>query len=217
VEEALVEEDVALGVRDHCRIPPRLLAHVLLASLVIVSSTLLSPAIKGLLLEGIRVDRELVFVELDLVLVSGTPLHGAVSCLHEAYGRLLLPARIICELDYFALLCLDDLGLDYGLYGLPAALMPLCLDLSTQWLLTIPLIYKLKFGPGNMGLGPLVNYFVRLLRLLRHHLLLLMVLVQLHQVDGLVIRRTPGLYYWFGGWLALDMSLGGFGLVLITI
>ena len=130
VEEALVEEDVALGVRDHCRIPPRLLPHVFLASLVIVSSTLLSPAIKGLLLEGIRVDRELVFVELDLVLVSGTPLHGAVSRLHEAYGRLLLPAGIICELDYFALLCLDDLGLDHGLYGLPAALMLLCLDLS---------------------------------------------------------------------------------------
>ena len=68
-----------------------------------------------------------------------------------------------------------------------------------------------------MGLGPLVNYFVWLLRLLRHHLLLLMVLVQLHQVDSLVIRRASGLYYWFGGWLALDMSLGGFGLVLITI
>lgn len=95
-----------------------------------------------LLLEGVRINRKLIFVELDLILVSGSSFHRAVSGLDEAYRGLLLPAGIIIELDHLSLLGLNDLGLHHGLDCLPAAFVALGLDLRAQRLLTIPLVYK---------------------------------------------------------------------------
>lgn len=95
----------AIRVLNAGSVPPRLLPMSLRRrALVLAAQSQLYHVPQTMILaNGLRVHREFIFVELNLVLVADPPLHRSVSRLDEANRHLLL-ARVPARLDDLGLL-----------------------------------------------------------------------------------------------------------------
>lgn len=177
----------ALSMLHLGSVPPRLLQLRLgRGAVVLAAQSQLYHVPEAMLLpESRRLRSELVLIELNLVLVAHPPLHRPIPCLDQA-NRHLLFADISHCLNDLGLLAGYDLRPEHCLHQHPAIVLALRLDLGGRRLLAIPLVDELHLGLHRLHSGARIRVLRGLLCLL-DALLFLVVLLDLHQIDGLVI------------------------------
>ena len=139
-----------------------------------------------------RMDRKLILVKLNLVLISDTPLNRSIPSFDKAYGWHLLFIWILLEFDGFALLSLNYLRLYESLWGYYlTGIISFGFDFNGNRLLTIALVDKfeptLRSLLSRRYLGTIRNQLLRTHWFRRWTLRPLLISLYFHQVDWFMI------------------------------
>lgn len=159
-----------------------------------------------------RINRKLILIKLNLILIANTPLNRSIPRLDQAYGWHLLFIWIFLQFNCFPLLILNNLWLDEALRrNYFTGIISFGLNLSSYRLLTISLVYKLEPTFGSLlscsWLGGLRSQLLRSLRFIWRALGLLLVFLDFHQVYGFVVGCSRGLNYGLRNRLPIGRTL----------